>query len=349
MQNSNEKKKSLKVAMFSAQPYEKRYFDQIYRNHSEFIDVELHYHVGPLLDESVALADGCDAVCAFVNDVVDERVLNLLHKLGVRGVFMRCAGFNNVDIKAAEKLGMFVARVPAYSPEAVAEFAVALTLTLNRHTHRAYNRVREGNFGLNGLMGFNMYKKTVGVVGTGKIGLAAARIFKGFGCKILAFDPFESEDFKTIGTYTTFEDLLQQSDIVTLHCPLMDSTKHLINKESLNNLKKGATIINTSRGGLIDTNAVIGALKAKKIGALGLDVYENEAGLFYLDRSSDIIQDDIFQRLLTFPNVLVTGHQAFLTEEALIEIADVTFQNLKHFAEGTECKNVIISGVSKPK
>ncbi|KAF9969082.1 hypothetical protein BGZ73_008732 [Actinomortierella ambigua] len=222
---------------------------------------------------------------------------------------------------------MFVARVPAYSPEAVAEFAVALMLTLNRHTHRAYNRVRE-----------------VGIVGVGQIGLAVARVLKGFGCRLLAYDPFEVDEFKALGTYTKLEDLLQQSDIVTLHCPLVPSTRHLINQQTLKRLKKGAMLINTSRGGIIDTKAVIHALKSGQIGALGLDVYENEGELFFVDRSADIIHDDIFQRLLTFPNVLVTGHQAFFTAEALTEIAQTTLLNLQHFVKGTKSENILVAG-----
>ncbi|KAG0010400.1 hypothetical protein BGZ81_002789 [Podila clonocystis] len=344
MLHTNRQKPTLKVAVFSAQPYDKRFLNQINQDHFQSLHVELVYHVSPLSMESAPLATRCDAVCVFVNDCVDEPVLRLLSEQGIRGVFLRCAGFNNVDLKAAEKLGIFVARVPAYSPEAVAEFAVALMLTLNRRTHRAYNRVREGNFNLSSLLGFNMHRKTVGIVGIGRIGLAVARILKGFGCYLLAYDPYEMEEFKALGSYVNLRDLLQQSDIVTLHCPLMDSTKHLINRDSLKSLKKGAMLINTSRGGIIDTDAIIDALKSGQIGALGLDVYEKEAGLFFIDHSLEIIQDDVIQRLLTFPNVLVTGHQAFLTEEALTEIAETTFQNLQHFVDGTECKNALVDG-----
>ncbi|KAF9324344.1 hypothetical protein BG006_000645, partial [Podila minutissima] len=347
MQHTKGQKSAFKVAVFSAQPYDRRFLSQINQDHFQSLHVELVYYSSTLSQESTPLAACCEAVCVFVNDCVDEPVLKLLSEQGVRGVFLRCAGFNNIDLKAAERLGMFVARVPEYSPEAVAEFTVALMLTLNRRTHRAYNRIREGNFDLNSLLGFNMHKKTVGIVGVGKIGLAVARILKGFGCNLLAYDPYEEEDFKALGSYTKLEDLLQQSDIVTLHCPLMDSTTHLINRDSLKCLKKGAMLINTSRGGLIDTGVVINALKSGQIGALGLDVYENEASLFYRDRSSDIIQDDVFQRLVTFPNVLVTGHQAFLTEEALSEIAETTFQNLQHFADGTVCKNALVGGGAK--
>ncbi|KAF9083051.1 hypothetical protein BGX29_003419 [Mortierella sp. GBA35] len=347
MLHAKRQKPALKVAVFSAQPYDKRFLNQINQDHFQSLHAELVYHISPLSEESAPLAASCDAVCVFVNDCVDEPVLKLLSEQGVRGIFLRCAGFNNIDLKAAEKLDMFVARVPAYSPEAVAEFAVALMLTLNRRTHRAYNRVREGNFDLNSLLGFNMHMKTVGIVGVGKIGLAVARILKGFGCNLLAYDPYKVEEFMALGSYAKLDDLLKQSDIVTLHCPLMDSTTHLINRDSLKCLKKGAMLINTSRGGLIDTSAIIDALKSGQVGALGLDVYEKEASLFYRDHSSDIIQDDVFQRLVTFPNVLVTGHQAFLTVEALTEIAETMFQNLQHFADGTECKNALVGGGAK--
>ncbi|KAF9316344.1 hypothetical protein BG003_002070 [Podila horticola] len=296
-------KPALKVAVFSAQPYDKRFLNQINQDRFQSLHAELIYHTSPLSKESAPLAGCCDAVCVFVNDCVDEPVLKLLSEQGVRGVFLRCAGFNNVDLEAAEKVGMFVARVSSYSPEAVAEFAVALMLTLNRRTHRAYNRIREGNFNLDSLLGFNMHRKTVGIVGVGRIGLAVARILKGFGCNLLAYDPYEVEEFKAIGSYAKLGDLLQQSDIVTLHCTLMDSTKHLINRDSLKSLKRVpcSMLINTSRGGIIDTDAVIGALKSGQIDTLGLDVYEKEAGLFFIDHSSDVIQDDVFQRLLTFP------------------------------------------------
>ncbi|KAF9141437.1 hypothetical protein BG015_001281 [Linnemannia schmuckeri] len=347
MQHIKSQKAALKVVVFSAQPYDKCFLNQISQNHFPSLHAEVVYHITPLSEESAPLAAHCDAVCVFVNDCVNESVLKLLYEQGVRGVFLRCSGFDNVDLKAAEEFGMFVARVPAYSPEAIAEFSVALMLTLNRRTHRAYNRTREGNFNLGSLLGFNMHRKTVGIVGVGNIGLAVARILKGFGCNLVAHDPYESDDFKVLGSYTTLEDLLRQSDIVTLHCPLLDSTKHLINRDLLKCLKKGAMLINTSRGGILDTAAVIDALKSGQIGALGLDVYEKEASLFYVDRSSDIIHDDVFQRLVTFPNVLVTGHQAFLTEEALTEIAETTFQNLQHFADGSECRNALVGGGAK--
>lgn len=329
----------MKIAVFSTQPYDKRFLDEantrLFANHG----FELLFHVSPLSPATAPLAQGCAAVCVFVNDLLDAEVLSALHGLGTRAVLLRCAGFNNVDLATADALGLFVAHVPAYSPEAVAEYAVAMIMTLNRHTHRAFNRVREGNFSLDGLLGFTLHGKTVGVVGTGKIGLATAKILKGFGCHLLAYDPFKVAEFETLGDYVGLETLLEQSDIVTLHCPLMESTRHLINKSTLDQMKVGAMLVNTSRGGLIDTAAVIAALKSRKIGALALDVYEQESALFYHDRSADIIDDDIFQRLMTFPNVLVSGHQGFFTVEALTQIAEVTLHNMEHFVNGTPCSH----------
>lgn len=247
-----------------------------------------------------------------------------------------------MDLETASRLGMFVANVPSYSPEAVAEFAVALVQTLNRNTHRAYNRVREANFSLDGLLGRTLHGSTVGILGTGKIGVAFARIMQGFGCKLLAYDPFRNDEFKKYGEYTTLEDLLSRADIVSLHCPLMDSTRHIINETTLGQMKKGAMLVNTSRGGLVNTKAVIAALKKHHLGGLALDVYEHESAFFYNDHSGTIIDDDDLMRLTTFHNVLVCGHQAFFTEEALQEIADVTLRNLADFVHGQECKNILV-------
>lgn len=333
----------MKIAVFSAQSYDRRFFDEA--NYSAFAQhgFELIYHVSLLSRDTAPLAQGCEAVCVFVNDVVDAPVLEALHEHGVRAVLLRCAGFNNVDLGTAERLGFFVARVAAYAPEAVAEFTIALILTLNRHTHQAYNRVREGNFSLDGLLGFTMHGKTVGVIGTGKIGLAVARILKGFGCRLLAYDLMATPEFKELGgEYVDLEHLLEQSDIVTLHCPLTDATRHLINQSSLNRMKHGAMLVNSSRGGLIDTSAVIAALKFRKLGALALDVYERENSLFYLNRSSEIIDDDVFERLMTFPNVIVSGHQGFFTVEALREISVTTLRNMEHFVNGTWGSNTLV-------
>jgi D-lactate dehydrogenase len=277
-----------------------------------------------------------------VNDTLDEKVLTGLNALGVQTIVMRCAGFNNVDVPKAAELGMRVLRVPAYSPYAVAEHALALIMTLNRKTYKAFNRVRDGNFLLDGLVGFDVHGKTVGVIGTGKIGEIFAGIMKGMGCTLLAYDPYPSEAVKAMGaTYVSLDELLAQSDMISLHCPLMPATYHMINDASVAKMKKGAMLINTSRGGLIETQAVVDGLKSGQIGALGLDVYEEEGDLFFEDLSCDVIQDDVFSRLLTFPNVLITGHQAFLTQEALNNIARTTIANLEDVFAGRDSKNEV--------
>jgi D-lactate dehydrogenase len=332
----------MRIAVFSAQPYDKRFLEETNARLFAKHGFELIYYDFSLSQETVPLAKGCHAVCVFVNDTLDAPVLEELHKYGTRAVLLRCAGFNNVDLKTADELGLFVARVAAYSPEAVAEFTIALILTLNRRTHRAFNRVREGNFNLDGLLGFTMHGKTVGIIGTGKIGMAVARILNGFGCRLLAYDPFQVPEFAKFGEYASLDRLLEESDIVTLHCPLTDSTRHIINKSTLDRMKPGAMLVNSSRGGLIDTVAVIAALKLRKLGALAIDVYEQEGALFYRDHSADIIDDDIFQRLMTFPNVLVSGHQGFFTTEALTQIAETTLRNLEHFVAGTPCSNRLV-------
>ncbi len=327
----------MKIAVFSSQPYDCRFLDEAQLRFAASRDIELVYHTESLSLQSVPLAQDCSGVCVFVNDVLDRAVLEALARLGVKAVLMRCTGFNNLDIAAAARLALFVARVPAYSPEAVAEHTLALLLTLNRHTHRAYARVREGNFALDGLLGSTLHGKTVGLIGTGKIGLATARIFRGFGCQVLGYDPFVSPAFAAYGTLVALPQLLRQSDIVSLHCPLLDSTRHMIDAAALAQMKPGAMLVNTSRGALIDTRAVIAALKSHQLGALAIDVYEQESELFFHDRSSDIIEDDVFQRLITFPNVLVTGHQGFFTTEAMREIAETVFENLACFLDGSAC------------
>ncbi|KAK4459418.1 hypothetical protein QBC42DRAFT_274438 [Cladorrhinum samala] len=256
---------------------------------------------------------------------------------------LRCAGYNSVDLATAEKLALCVANVPSYSPEAVAEFAVALLQTLNRKTHRAYNRVREGNFNLMGLLGKTLHGKTVGIIGTGKIGVAVAKILRGFGCRLLAYDPFPNTEFLVYGSYAPLEELLPQCQFVTLHCPLTDATRHIINAESLKLFQPGAMLINTSRGGLIDTQSVVAALKSKHLGGLALDVYEAEVNLFYRDHSDEIIQDDELMRMVTFPNVLICGHQAFFTEEALVEIAECTLRNVEDFMLRRSCPNSLVT------
>lgn len=326
----------MKVTFFSSKPYDKEFFDKV----NQDFNFELDYfetHLGPHI---LNVIDHCDAVCAFVNDTLNAEVLESLSKKGVKYIALRCAGFNNVDLEVAKRLGMRVCRVPAYSPEAVAEHAMAMILTLNRKTHKAYNRVREQNFSLNGLMGFNLFQKTIGVIGTGNIGTAFAKIAKGFGTKILAHDITENQELKDLGIeYVTLDKLLSASDIISLHCPLMDATHHLINRESISKMKENVMIINTSRGGLIDTKAVIDGLKSKHIGYLGIDVYEQEEKLFFRDLSHTIIEDDTIQRLMSFPNVLVTAHQAFFTEEALHQIATSTLSSLSHFEKNEAFEN----------
>ncbi|KAK0657005.1 hypothetical protein B0T16DRAFT_400701 [Cercophora newfieldiana] len=337
----------MKIAVFSAKPYDQKYLSHVFTHHhgssnNSPISAELTFHDFALNPETVPLAHGAEAICVFVNDVLSAEVLQGLHALGVRAILLRCAGYNNVDLPTAEHLGLFVANVPSYSPEAVAEFALALLQTLNRRTHRAYNRVREGNFNLDGLLGRNLHGKTVGIVGVGKIGLALARILRGFGCRLLAFDPFPLDAFREFGEYVSLEALLPQCDFVSLHCPLMDKTRHIINEGTLAQMKPGAILVNTSRGGLIKTRSVIAALKSGHLGGLALDVYEKEGGLFYQDHSGEVIQDDELMRLMTFPNVIICGHQAFFTEEALTEIAECTRRNLEDFVARRHCQNSLV-------
>lgn len=316
----------MKIAVFSTCEYDREFLDRFNTGH------ELTYYAASLTHDTVNLARDFDAICIFVNDQADEPVLEMLHSLGIRLIVLRCAGFNNVAIGKANELGIKVVRVPAYAPEAVAEHALALMMTLNRKTHKAYNRVREGNFSLERLTGFNMFGKKVAVIGTGLIGKALCRILLGLGCHVSAFDVFPSEELKELGVvYGTLEEALNDADIISLHCPLNTDTKHLINKDTLKLFKKGAMLINTSRGGLIDTKDVIHALKNGQIGYLGLDVYEQEGNLFFQNRSEDVIQDELITRLISFPNVLITSHQGFFTREALEEISKISFGNVDAF------------------
>jgi D-lactate dehydrogenase len=328
----------MKVAFFSTRSYDRRYFDEANtpaRHQLWYTEVALH-------ERTVFLCRGHDAVCLFVNDRVTASVAKQLAEVGVRLIALRCAGYNQVDLKAAQQHGLTVVRVPAYSPYAVAEHTVALILALNRKIHRAYNRVREGNFSLDNLIGFDLHGKTVGVIGTGKIGKALCRILSGFGCRVLGHDPYPDAELITAGiTYTGLDELLRQSDIVSLNCPLTEETYHLINAQNLKYMRRGAMLINTGRGALIDTRAIVQALKSGHLGYLGLDVYEQEEGLFFRDLSHEIIQDDLIARLMTFPNVLITSHQAFLTHEALTEIARVTLENISAFEQGLPLENVV--------
>ena len=321
----------MKITFFSTKPYDKVSFNNANRNYG----FELEYyetHLGPHI---INVVENTDAVCVFVNDKVNAEVIKELSEKGVKTIALRCAGFNNVDLNAAREHHIKVCRVPAYSPEAVAEHAVAMILTLNRKTNKAYNRVREQNFSLNGLLGFNLYQKTIAVIGTGNIGKAFCKIMLGFGCRVLAFDLIANKELEELGVeYLPLLDVLREADIVSLHCPLMEQTHHLINTETIDIMKPGVMLINTSRGGLVDTKAVITALKSRKIGYLGLDVYEQEDKLFFRDLSENIIEDDTIQRLMSFPNVLVTAHQAFFTEEALDQIADITLDNINKLDHG---------------
>jgi D-lactate dehydrogenase len=335
----------VKTAVFSTREFERQAFDKA---NSKFKH-ELIYIAESLGPTTATKAAGCPAVCAFVGDQLDGPTLTTLAAGGTRLIALRSAGFNNVDLSSAEKLKMTVMRVPAYSPEAVAEHAVALMLTLNRNIHHAYNRVREGNFDLKGLIGFNMAGKTVGVVGTGKIGTALARIMKGFGCKLLGYDEYQNPACLTLGMkYVDLADLLKESDIVSLHCPLTPETKHLIDGKAIELMKRGSMLINTARGALIDTRAAIEALKKRdSLSYLGIDVYEEEDSLFFSDRSLTIIQDDVFERLTTLPHVIVTGHQGFLTHEALAQICETTLSNISAFQSGREDLDNLVKSPNK--
>jgi D-lactate dehydrogenase len=318
----------MRVAVFSTKPYDRFFLEEAAAGTAHaltFLETSLEA-------QTTALANGADAICAFVNDRLDASCLAELASLRVRLVALRCAGFNNVDLVRARELGLTIARVPAYSPHAVAEHTLALILTLDRKIHRAYNRVREGNFALEGLLGFDLHGKTVGIVGTGKIGEIVAGILKGFGCELLGYDPFPNPACAALGLrYVSKTELLAASDVITLHCPLTPETRHFIDAEALAMCKRGFMLVNTSRGAVVDTRAVIRGLKDGAVGSLALDVYEEEEDLFFRDLSADVIQDDVFARLLTFPNVLITGHQAFFTREALTSISETTIGNITAF------------------
>lgn len=325
----------MEIAVFSAKPYDRASFEAANAEHGHGLDF-----LEARLDLETSILARGRAVCCFVNDRLDAAVLEELAREGTRVVALRCAGFNHVDLAAAARLGLTVTRVPAYSPHAVAEHAMAMILTLNRKIHRAWARVREGNFSLEGLLGFDMHRKTVGVVGTGRIGKAMVSICRGFGCRILARDVREDPEVVAMGAeYVPGERLLEESDILTLHCPLTPETHHLVNARIVERMKPGVMLINTSRGALVDTAAVLEGLKSRRIGALGLDVYEEEEALFFRDLSAEGIPDDLLARLTTFPNVLVTGHQAFLTREALHGIATTTLGNVTAFELGERSGN----------
>jgi len=328
----------MKTALFSTKSYDREYFDQCNIDDKN----TLTYFEESLNPNTADLAKGYEAVCVFVNDKLDKQTIVKLSENGVKLIALRCAGFNNVDLDTAFNKKIKVVRVPAYSPQAVAEHTVALILTLNRKTHKAYNRIREGNFSVEKLTGFDLFNKTVGVIGTGKIGKAFCEIMLGFGCKILAYDIIESDTLKEKGVlYKTFDEILIKSDIISLHCPLSPQTNHLINKEAFSKMKNGVMLINTSRGALIKTTDAIEALKNEKLGYLGIDVYEQEEKLFFRDLSENIIQDEILLRLIGFPNVLITAHQGFLTKEALEQIAIITLKNISNFKNGVHLENEV--------
>lgn len=328
----------MNITVFSAKSYDRKYLNTANAPTGH----QITFSETRLMADTVALAKGCEVVCAFVNDRLDAEVIDLLADEGTRLIAMRCAGYNNVDLYAAAARGVTVVNVPSYSPHAVAEHAVALLLTLNRRIHQAHDRVKRGDFTLDGLIGFDLHGKTVGLVGTGRIGTITGQILQGFGCLVLAADPFPPAEARAAGfRFGELDDLLAQSDIVSLHCPLLPATRHIINKARLARMKRGATLINTSRGALVDTHAALDALDNGQLGLLGLDVYENEACFFYDDHSHQPLPDATLARLVSHPNVLLTGHQGFLTHEALTNIAETTFQSIADFAAGLPCAHAL--------
>ena len=328
----------MKIAFFSTKPYDQMTFKAA--NAAD--EHELVFFEPRLNAKTVALATGFPVVCVFINDDLNEATLRAIARSGTQVIALRCAGFNNVDLPVAEELGLTVVRVPAYSPYAVAEHAVGLILSLNRKLYRAYNRVRDDNFELNGLLGFDIHGKTVGIVGTGKIGLCFAQIMHGFGAKLLAYDVYKNPACVELGVnYVELPELLAQSDIISLHCPLLPATHHLINDETLQQVKPGAMLVNTSRGALVNTRAVIDALKSGRLGYFGSDVYEEEEAIFFQDHSDRVIQDETFQLLQSFPNVVMTAHQAFFTKEAINNIAETTLTNITDVTAGRECPNTV--------
>ena len=327
----------MKIVAYSSKPYDKQALCRVFDADWQPLYLEV-----PLDLNTLAYAQGAEVVSAFVNDRLDAKVLALLAEGGTKLIALRCAGFNNVDLEAAKQLGLKVVRVPAYSPYAVAEHTVGLMLALNRKLYRAYNRVREGNFSLNGMLGFDMHGKTVGIIGAGRIGRLVGKMLNAFGCRVLIYDPYECQACDALGIeQVELATIWQESDIISLHCPLTDETNHIIDADSLAKMKKGVMLINTGRGALMDTGALIEGLKTKQVGYLGMDVYEKEGALFFEDHSCEIIQDDQFERLLTFHNVLITGHQAYFTEEALSHIAETTAENIHAFIANKELVNEV--------
>lgn len=328
----------MKILFYDTKSYDKESFE---KKNQEYPELQIDYLISELVPGTAALARGYDAICAFVSSDVGTKTIEILHECGIKLILMRCAGFNNVDIDKASQLGIKVLRVPGYSPEAVAEHAMALALTANRRIHKGYVRVRENDFSLGGMLGFNFYQKTAGIVGTGRIGAAMARICRGFGMKVIAYDTFQNPDLDFV-TYVTMDELLAKSDLISLHCPLMDETYHLINRETIQKMKDGVILVNTSRGGLVKTEDLIEGIRARKFFAVGLDVYEEEKKNVFEDRSDDIMETSVTARLLSFPNVVITSHQGFFTQEALEAISETTLNNARAFLHGETTGNEVI-------
>lgn len=322
----------MKIAFFSTKPYDKIWFEPMGKEYG----FDIRFYEVPFHEETIMLAKGFDAVCIFVNDYANAKMIQQLYEMKVKAILLRSAGFNHVDVKAAEGK-VWVLRVPSYSPEAVAEFAMGMILTVNRYTHKAYNRTREFNMSLNGLMGVDLYRKTAGIIGTGKIGQAMIRICRGFGMHILAYDPYPNRELDV--EYVSLQRLMADADLISLHCPLTAETKHIINRATIDHMRQGVYLVNTSRGGLIDTDALIDGLVAGKFGGVGLDVYEEEEGIFYEDKSGEIMRDENLARLMTFPNVLITSHMGFFTKEAMQAIAKVTLDNAYALENGLPLAN----------
>lgn len=328
----------MKILFYDAKSYDNQSFDAALK---DFPQVEIEYTKSDLDPRTAALAEGFDAVCAFVSSDVCAETLNILHAKKVGLVLMRCAGYNNVDLNKAKELGIRIMAVPGYSPEAVAEHAMALALACNRRLYKAYNKVRENDFSLSGLMGFNFYQKTAGIIGTGKIGAAMCRICRGFGMRVIAYDVYPNEALKEFVEYTTLEEVLAQSDLISIHCPLLDSTHHMINIDTIKQMKDGVILVNTSRGALVKTEDLIDGIRMHKFAGVGLDVYEEETNNVFEDRSDEILEHSTTARLLSFPNVMITSHQGFFTEEALANIAETSLQNAMDYVEGRESRNEI--------
>lgn len=326
----------MKILFYDTKNYDKESFE---RTRENFPGIEIEYTKSDLDPRTASLAEGFDAVCGFVSSDVEDHTLDILHDKGVKLILMRCAGFNNVNVQKAKNLGIRVMRVPGYSPEAVAEHAMALALGCNRRLYKAYNKVRENDFSLNGLMGFNLYQKCAGIIGTGKIGAAMCHICRGFGMKVIAYDVYENPSLKDFVTYVSLDELLSESDIISLHCPLMDSTHHLINIDTIKKMKDGVILVNTSRGALVKTTDLIEGIRMHKFAGVGLDVYEEETNNVFEDRSDEILETSVTARLLSFPNVMITSHQGFFTKEALSAIASTTLQNAMDFTAKKESPN----------